>query len=293
MKILHIFIISILTISKLYSIEIEEIQAIQGSITFTDVSDNSILILDPTYGLASLKKGNDYKIHFKDGDEVILDSLAVPVEKPSSNATNIAFGKIEANSIEFSFNPGKGKKRYAIISTDSIYDFKSIKNTIKFNNESKSSEFIKTNNKNLRIIDVTSKNKGFIKVEDLAYDTYTFLVIETNGSGRYTSFNYEFSRSNPRSKHTRIATPINLKYEKSVDGYLVNWEKVKGVLYYEILAAQDIAFKQVIEDYNYMDTGKSNEWIIYKQEDNANMYLKVRAIGKYNKSKFSKVIQIK
>lgn len=242
---------------------------------FTDVSVSN--------GKIKNLEANSYYKLVSEVDEVKFWTLA---EEPKNAKTNLTFLKSNANAIKI--------KAY-IDNADGAILIATLKKDIdkpidgKLVSTGKFGEIKSKIGESFVVADL--KNKEEIILENLKYGIYTFTLVPYNGKGE--SINYNINKLKLRETHPQLAIPKQKECEYFKDNVAeIRWNEVEGVKYYEVTVCEDRDCNNIILEYDASNFGNGLEWKLYFEDEKKKYYWKIKAVGIYNSSEYSEVMEI-
>ncbi|MCX7908881.1 MAG: fibronectin type III domain-containing protein [Ignavibacteria bacterium] len=247
------------------------------------------------FEIFSLEPKREYYIYAfqrsKDSVKVLQSFLFNTLaEKPSRQASQLAFSEITDTSIVMSWLNGNGEGRIVVIGPPK--DFSKPKNGTAYPS---SQVYGKESSKlgNCYVVYDGKDLRPKITISNLKPATqYQVSLFEYNGNGNYRHYNFEQSSNNPRVFITKISTPKII----SIDGtqeetWLVRWEKVNGAKTYILDLALDKEFKELVESYQNLDVGDLGEFELSDLKPRTKYFVRLKAKGEHSESAYSPVFE--
>lgn len=237
--------------------------------------------------IVELYRLNDKSKKYNKDGEFLFETL---VHKPQKQSNLITFSDIMLDKFTVKFRKGDGTKRLVLIREGEKPTLP--KNGTFYSNAN--TQYGKGENidgKGTFVIS-SGKERDF-KITGLNPCTqYFIMVCEFNGEKNKINYLTESIKSNPKSGWTALPPPQVLPAEDITNNsFKARWSKVKGAEIYEIMIAKDKDFSQPVDNYNLVDVGDI-DYFILEEIIPGNYYYKVRANGKRNISDYSKVMEV-
>lgn len=232
--------------------------------------------------LKGLKANTYYKLKSNKSEKKFW-TLA---EEPKKPGTNITFIKSEAYSIKMKVYYSGCEGALLVMTLNDELD-KPIDGT----EYKKNKNFKEVPNMKNTFVLGNIKDKEEIKLENLNYGIYTFSLIPFNGNEE--SINYKIDKNIERKTHPQLPVPKQKECESFKENVAeIRWERVEGVKYYEVTVCKDRNCNNPILEYDKADLGNGTEFTIYLEDEKKKYYWKIKAIGLYNSSEYSEVMEI-
>lgn len=226
--------------------------------------------------IEKLKPNTYYKIKGK--KELTFWTLA---EKPKKNKESLMFLKAEENAIKIRVNQKDA---------DGVLVLASLKEIIQLPENGKKIEIGKygdiKNKVGETFIVGNIKGSGEVILPNLKYGIYNFALIAYNGSGE--SINFSEKKGILHKHHPQLPSPKLKECEYFKENVAeIQWDRVEGTEYYELLVAEDPEFLSVVLEYDNANLGNGTNFKIFLEDETKKYYWKMRAVGIYNTSTYS------
>lgn len=133
----------------------------------------------------------------------------------------------------------------------------------------------------------------FLHITNLKYGTYYFQVYSYNGGLGDINYNLSTTKSNPRSVTMKLPPPNLLNNFKFLgESYEIHWDKVEGADTYEVQAAYDKQFTDIVKNYDIVDVSNTLVYEVASTNPEKKIYIKVRAKNGRNISDWSNILEV-
>jgi len=228
------------------------------------------------FKIEKLKSKTLYKLKGK--KEITFWTLA---EKPKKNKESLMFLKANENGIKLRVNQ-KDSEGVLVLAT--------LKEIILLPESGKKFEIGKFGEVKNKIGETfivgDIKGSGEIELKNMKYGIYSFGLIAYNGSGE--SVNYSEKKGVLHKHHPQLPSPKLKECEYFKENVAeIQWDRVEGTEYYEVLVAEDPDFLSVVLEYDNANLGNGTNFKIFLEDETKKYYWKMRAVGIYNTSTYS------
>lgn len=134
---------------------------------------------------------------------------------------------------------------------------------------------------------------NFLHITNLKYGTYYFQVYSYNGGLGDINYNLSTTKSNPRSVMMKLPPPKLLDNFKYLgETFEIHWEKVEGATTYEVQAAYDNKFANMLDNYDAVDVSNTLVYEVIAKNPEKEIYIRVRAKNGRNLSNWSNILEV-
>jgi hypothetical protein len=206
---------------------------------------------------------------------------------PDIQTKRIMWGEIKKNSFDLYANGGSGSKALVVVSK-SINDFVPVAGVHYYADKN----FGKGQEVSQGVFAVLSSTDSLksVVVENLeSGSTYYIKSFEFNGIDKSCNYNTDVKvLKNAIKLTTQLEAPSLLFIKKvGLNNISVGWNKVNGAENYEVEIANDSLFLKPNEIYGNVDVGNILEYLFEELPENAEYFVRVRALGESSVSVYS------